>query len=101
VSLRRRERRVLREIEAGICRSDPGLAQLLGGFRELTVGQAMPADERGRGSAALAVAASAARLAGHAATAAAAAICTPGLRERLGVRERPHPMARSGRPYST
>lgn len=100
MSLPRRERRALREIEAGISRSDPELAHLLGGFRELTAGQAMPSDDPGRRGFALALAASAARLAAHAAGAAAAAVCIAGVRERLGVRDRPHPMARSDRPYS-
>jgi len=101
MSLPHRERKALREIEAGIRRSDPGLARLLGDFHGRPAGQDMPHDEREPGGAAracaraLAVSASAARLVGHGTVAAAAAVCAPGVRERLGVRGRPQPMARS------
>jgi hypothetical protein len=95
MSLPRRERRALRQIEAGISRSDPGLAQLLGGFHELASGQAVPSDEPSRGSTGLTVAVSVMRLAARGAAAAAAVVYAPGVRERLGVRSQPQPMARS------
>jgi hypothetical protein len=95
MSLPRRERKALRVIEAGICRSDPDLAMLLGGLDELATCQVLLADERGRAAGTRAVARSVVRLAAHGAAAAASAIWVPGVRERLGVRTRPHPMARS------
>jgi Protein of unknown function (DUF3040) len=93
MSLSRRERRALRAIEVGISQSDPGLAGLLGGFNGLADGCDMLATEPGRGPAALAR--SAGRLVLRGTAAAAAAICAPGVRERLGVRGGPQPMARS------
>ena len=96
MSLSRRERRVLREIEASISRSDPLLARLLGGFQGVPAA-AMPAGERGPGAVArararaLAVVAPAARLAVRG----IGAVAEGGVRERLGVRMRPQPMGRS------
>jgi hypothetical protein len=92
MSLPRRELRALRQIEAGIRRSDPRLAQFLGDFEEPAAGRAGP-DQRivtRRGFPRSAV-----RLALRGAAAALDAVCTPGLRERLGVRDEPQPMARS------
>ncbi len=97
MSLPRRERRALRHIETGITRSDPVLAQLLDRFNGTATGEAMPAAERsgdaaGRARAnALAVAVTAARLAVRG----IAAVAEGGVRERLAVRMRPQPMARS------
>ncbi len=97
MSLPRRERRALREIEASITRSDPDLAQLMDGFAEVTVPAAATAAEGGRRAAAracagaLAVAAPTARLVGRG----IAAVAAGGVRERLGVRTRAQPMARS------
>ncbi|MGO8957200.1 MAG: DUF3040 domain-containing protein [Streptosporangiaceae bacterium] len=97
MSLPRRERRALREIEAGITRSDPVLARMLSGFHGVAGGEAMPAAERGPGAAAraragaLAVAVPTARLIVRG----IAAVAEGGVRERLGVRMRPQPTARS------
>ena len=97
MSLPRRERRALRRIEAGIRRSDPGLAQLLGDFDGLAAGQPMSSDQRSRGAMtrvgafAAAGAVSAARLVARGTL----AVFAPGVRERLGVRELPQPMGRS------
>ena len=93
MSLSRRERRALRTIEVGISKSDPGLAGLLGSFNGLADGCDMLSADRGRGPAALAV--SAGRLVVRGTAAAAAAVCASGVRERLGVRGRPQPMART------
>jgi hypothetical protein len=95
VSLSRSERRALRKLEAGISRSDPRLARLLDGFNGLAAGHPMLPVERRRRAAAVVWAVSAARSAGRLGAAAAAAVCEPGVRERLGVRVRPHPMARA------
>jgi hypothetical protein len=99
MSLARRERRALHQIEAGIRRSDPGLAQFLGGFGELPADRAVPpvrpGAARDRRPARRALARSAVRLAAHGAAAAIGAVCAPGLRERLGVRSQPQPMARA------
>jgi hypothetical protein len=95
VSLSRWERRALRKLEAGISRSDPRLARLLDGFNGLAAGHALFPVERRRRTAAVAWAVSAARIAGRGSAAAAAVICAPGVRERLGVRMRPQPMARA------
>lgn len=99
MSLARRERRALNQIEAGIRRSDPGLAQLLGEFGEPPAGHTGPAAGRDaaqdRRPARRAVARSVVRLAAHGAAAAVSAVCAPGLRERLGVRSQPQPMARA------
>jgi len=95
VSLSRSERRALRKLEAGISRTDPRLARLLDGFNGLAAGHAMFPAERRRGAAAVAWAVSAARIVGRGGAAAAAVICAPGVRERLGVRMRPQPMARA------
>jgi hypothetical protein len=101
MSLPRRELRALRQIEAGIRRSDPGLAQFLGDFEKAAAGHAVPApapdrpDRPGRpGVTRRGLAKSAARLAVRGAAAALNAVCAPGLRERLGVRDEPQPMAR-------
>jgi Protein of unknown function (DUF3040) len=93
MSLSRRERRALRTIEVGISQSDPGLAGLLGSFNGLAAGSDMFAAERGRRPTALAL--SAGRLVLRGTAAAAAAVCAPGVRERLGVRGGSQPMARS------
>jgi Protein of unknown function (DUF3040) len=92
MSLPRHELRALRQIEAGIRRSDPGLAQFLGDFDEAAAGHAGPdrRDVTRRG-----LPKSAFRLAVRGAAAALSAVCAPGLRERLGVRDEPQPMARS------
>jgi len=98
MSLPRRELRALRQIEAGIRRSDPRLAQFLGEFDKAAAGHAAPdqpdqPDRRGvtrRGFPRSAV-----RMAVRGAAAALGAVCAPGLRERLGVRDEPQPMARS------
>lgn len=92
MSLPRRERKALRKIEAGIGRSDPGLAQMLGSFDRLAARHEMLPPERSLG---LAIAVSAGRLVLRGSAAAAAAVCAPGVRERLGVRGRAQPMARS------
>jgi hypothetical protein len=97
VSLPRRARRALPQIEAGITRSDPVLVELLDGFNGTASGEAMPAAERGQGAMdraraiALAVAVTMARLAVRGIS----AVAEGGVRERLGVRLRPQPMARS------
>jgi hypothetical protein len=93
MSLPRRERRALRKIEAGISRTDPGLAGLMGSFNELAAGRDVLPAERRRGPAALL--ASAGRLAVRGTAATAAAVFAPGVRERLGVHGRPQPMART------
>ena len=92
MSLPRRELRALRQIEAGLRRSDPALAQFLGDFDEAAAGHAAPdrRDVTRRG-----LPKSAFRLAVRGAAAALSAVCAPGLRERLGVRDEPQPMARS------
>jgi hypothetical protein len=99
MSLPRRELRALRKIEAGIRRSDPGLAQFLGDFEKAAAGRAVPAagpDRPGRpDTSRRGFAKSAVRLAVRGAAAAVGAVCAPGLRERLGVRDEPQPMARS------
>jgi len=95
MSLPRRELKALRQIEAGIRRSDPGLAQFLGDFEEAAAGHAGP-DRPGRsGVTRRGLPRSAFRLAVRGAAAALSAVCAPGLRERLGVRDEPQPMARS------
>jgi hypothetical protein len=97
MSLPRRERRALREIEVGIVRSDPALAQMLGGFDDVTDRARMPAAETGPGKVARvwvcgrAVAVPAARLVVRG----IAAVAEGGVRERRGVRMRPQPMGRS------
>ena len=97
MSLPRRERRALRQIEAGITRSDPVLALLLDRFDRTASLDAMPAAERSHDAVnraranALAVAVTTARLAVRG----IAAVAEGGVRERLGVRMRPQPMARS------
>jgi hypothetical protein len=102
MSLPRRELRALRQIEAGIRRSDPGLAQFLGDFEKAAAGYAVPAAEPDRpdlpgrrGVTRRGLARSAVRLAVRGAAVAFGAVCAPGLRERLGVRDEPQPMARS------
>ena len=95
MSLSRRERRALREIAAGIRRSDPDLAQFLGSFETPPGSRAVPGDRHRRSTGGRAFAASAVRLAGRGAAAAAGAVCAPGLRERLGVRTRPQPLGRA------
>jgi hypothetical protein len=105
MSLPRRELRALRKIEAGIRRSDPGLAQFLADFDKSEAGHAVPPAEPDRpelpdcpgrrGVTRRGFAKSAARLAVRGAAAALGAVCAPGLRERLGVRDEPQPMARS------
>ena len=97
MSLGRRERRALREIEAGIARSDPALAQMLGGFDGVADGEAMPVTERGPSAVTrawdrgLGVAVPAARLLVRG----IGAVAEGGVRERLGVRMKPQPMGRS------
>ncbi len=97
MSLPRRERRALREIEGSITRSDPVLAQMLDGFAGVAAGEAMPAAEREPSTVArardlgLAVAVPAARLVVRG----IASVAEGGVRERLGVRMRPQPMGRS------
>ena len=91
----RSERRELRKLEAGISRSDPHLARLLDGFNGLATGQAMFPVQRRYGAVAAAWTVSAARHAGRGGVAAAAAVFAPGVRERLGVRMPPQPMARA------
>jgi hypothetical protein len=98
MSLPRRELRALRRIEAGIRRSDPGLAQFLGDFEKAAAGHAGPERPDGperRGVTRRGLPKSAFRLAVRGAAAALGAVCAPGLRERLGVRDEPQPMARS------
>lgn len=95
MSLPRRERRALRQIETRIRQSDPDLAQLLGGLQELAAAEAARPQEHRAAAVGRTLAASAMRLAAHGAAAAAAAVCAPGVRERLGVRSRPQPMARA------
>lgn len=95
MSIPRRERRALRRIEAGISRSDPGLAQMLDSFSGLAAGRDLLPAERSLGAAGLAVAVSAGRMVVRGSAAAAAAVCAPGVRERLGVRGRPQPVART------
>ena len=95
MSLPRRELRALRQIEAGIRRSDPGLAQFLGDFEKLASSSAAPAAGPDRGTTRRGFARSAVRLAGRGAAAAIGAVCAPGLRERLGVHGEPQPMARA------
>ncbi len=93
MSLRIRERRALRMIEAGISQSDPGLVRLLDGFNDLATGHVTIGDERRQGPEPWWR--SAARLAARGTATAAAAVCAPGVRERLGVRGRPQPMGRA------
>lgn len=94
MSLHRRERSELRRMEAAFRESDPALADLFSGLQELADAEFVSAAEEDRsGGAALAV--SMLRLAARGAAAAAAAVCAPGVRERLGVRMHPQPMARS------
>jgi hypothetical protein len=47
MSLSGRDRQALSSIEDELAESDPGLAELLGGFSTLMAGQDMPAVERG------------------------------------------------------
>ena len=97
MSLARRERRALRKIEVGIKRSDPALAQMLGGFDRVAGGEAMPAAERGPSAPArawdrgLGIAGPAARMLARG----IGAVAEGGVRERLGVRMKPQPMGRS------
>lgn len=97
MSLPRRERRALREIEVGITRSDPALAEMLVGFESVSGGVAMPAAERGPSTVTrawdrgLAVAVPAARLLVRG----IGAVAEGGVRERLGGRMKPQPMGRS------
>jgi hypothetical protein len=98
MSLPRRELRALRQIEAGIRRSDPRLAQFLGDFEKAATGRAVPdgPDVPDRpGVTRRGFARSAVRVAVRGAAAALGAVCAPGLRERLGVRDEAQPMARS------
>ena len=95
MSLARRERRALRQIEADICRSDPDLALLLCGLEELAAGQAVPTARRDRRAGRQSFVRSAVRVSAHGVAAAVGAVCAPGLRERLGVRMQPQPMARA------
>ena len=95
MSLARWERKALRKIEADIWRSDPGLARLLGGFEEPAAGHAVPAARHGRRAGQQSFVRWAVRVAAHGVAAAVGAVCAPGVRERLGVRSQPHPMART------
>jgi len=95
MSIPRRERRALRRIEAGIRRSDPRLAQLLASFETVPATSAPPDSPHRRGAAGRALAVSALRFARRGASAAAGAVCAPGLRDRLGVRMRPQPLGRA------
>jgi hypothetical protein len=95
MSLPRRELRALRQIEAGIRRSDPGLAQFLRDFEDAAVGHAGPERPGQHVVTRRGLPKSAFRLAVRGAAAALSAVCAPGLRERLGVRDQPQPMARS------
>jgi len=95
MSLPRRELRALRQIEVGLRRSDPGLAQFLGDFENAAAGHAGPGRPGPRDVTRRGLPGSAFRLAVRGAAAALGAVCAPGLRERLGVRDEPQPMARS------
>lgn len=95
MSLPRRERRALRQIEAGITRSDPELVGLLDGFNGTAGGKAMPAADGGQGTRARASAVAVMVRTARLAVRGIAAVAEGGVRERLGVRLRPQPMARS------
>jgi len=88
MSLPRRERRALLKIEAGLSRSDPRLAKLLGDFCDQAGDGQMPASERAPAAAPVAV-----RVL-RMTRALAAFVLVPGLRERLAPRGRAQPMGR-------